>query len=114
MAEIFRGLKITAVEFRHTLWLKTLIFARICKSRVLDPQQMPRERCAEARRIDRKSLSRYQSTRENEKAHTLAGSSKSWPVGILPGGFEEGLAKAVMSVRSFSWKAHQTTLQRAS
>jgi CHC2 zinc finger len=39
-------------------------------------------RCAEARRIDREPYP-ADSTKDERKAHTLAGSQKSWPVGCL-------------------------------
>ena len=49
---------------------------------------MHRAASAEARRIDRKPYPAIGSLGER-KSHTLPGSSKSWPVGILPTGFEE-------------------------
>jgi hypothetical protein len=45
-------------------------------------------RCAEARRIDRKPYPAIGDLGER-KSHCLPGSSKEWPVGILPPGFEE-------------------------
>ena len=45
-------------------------------------------RCVEARRIDGKLFPAV-GTLAERKSHSLKGSSKSWPVGLLPGGFEE-------------------------
>jgi hypothetical protein len=81
-----RGLSITAVEFA-ALWLKTLSFARVCNQRCWVLSDASRH-CAEARRIDGESFPALGSLTER-KGHALAGSCKSWPVGILPPGFEE-------------------------
>jgi hypothetical protein len=81
-----RGLDITAIEFAYH-WLKTLRFAKVCEeaSWILTDAS---NRSAEARRIDRKPYPAI-GTLGERKSHTLRGSSKSWPVGILPAGFEE-------------------------
>jgi CHC2 zinc finger/Toprim-like len=82
-----RGLHITAVEFSF-LWLKTLVFVRWCNAECWVLRDRSR-RCMEARRIDREKFSASANCNER-KAHVFAGySDKSWPVGILPLGFEE-------------------------
>ena len=81
-----RGLQITAVKFAFH-WLKTVVFTRVCDEDCWLLTDASR-RCAEARRIDRKPFPAI-GTLAERKSHTLAGSSKSWPVGILPGGFEK-------------------------
>jgi hypothetical protein len=81
-----RGLNITAVEFAYH-WLKTLLFAKVYE----EPSWILTDafkRCAEARRIDRKTYPAI-GTLGERKSHTLAGSAKSWPVGIPPPGFEK-------------------------
>ena len=81
-----RGLNISAVEFAYH-WLKTIVFARVCEhpSWILTDAS---NRSAEARRIGGKPFPAI-GTLGERKSHTLRGSSKSWPVGILPAGFEE-------------------------
>jgi hypothetical protein len=82
-----RGLRITAIEFSF-IWLKTLTFMWWCNHEcwVLGDRS---RRCVEARRIDREMFPATK-TLEERKAHTFSGySDKSWPVGILPSGFEE-------------------------
>jgi hypothetical protein len=81
-----RGLSITAVEFA-SLWLKTVVFAQVYgqPSWILTDASGC---CSEARRIDRKPFYATETLAER-KSHSLAGSNKSWPVGILPGGFEK-------------------------
>ena len=81
-----RGLNITAVEFAYH-WLKTVVFAKVCEepSWILTDSS---NRSAEARRIDRKPFPAI-GTLGERKSHSLRGSSKSWPVGILPAGFEK-------------------------
>jgi hypothetical protein len=81
-----RGLGITAVKFAY-YWLKTIVFARVCEqpSWILTDAS---GRCAEARRIDRKPFPPI-GTLSERKSHTLARSNKSWPVGLLPPGFEK-------------------------
>ena len=82
-----RGLHITAVEFSF-LWLKTLSFRRFCNAECWALGDRSR-RCVEARRIDREKFPASTNVPER-KAHTFSGySDKSWPVGILPSGFEE-------------------------
>ena len=82
-----RGLHITAVEFAF-LWLKTLGFVRWCNTECWALRDRSR-RCIEARRIDRGDFPASANCNER-KAHVFAGySDKSWPVGILPLGFEE-------------------------
>ena len=85
-----RGLKITSVEFA-ALWLKTLVFGCVCGHEcwILTDSS---NRCAEARRIDGKLFPAV-GTLAERKSHSLKGSSKSWPVGLLPGGFEESWLK---------------------
>jgi hypothetical protein len=81
-----RGLKITSVEFA-ALWLKTLVFGCVCGHEcwiLIDSSN----RCVEARRIDGKLFPAV-GTLAERKSHSLKGSSKPWPVGLLPGGFEE-------------------------
>jgi hypothetical protein len=75
-----RGLHITAVEFSYH-WLKTIVFARVCEepSWILTDNS---NRSAEARRIDRKPYLAIGDLGER-KSHSLRGSSKSWPVGLL-------------------------------
>ena len=103
-----RGLRITAVEFA-ALWLKTVVFARVCDHDcwiLTDASQQ----CAEARRIDAKPFPAI-GTLAERKSHSLRGSSKSWPVGILPLGFEEPwLHKHVHKI--LSSKAGQTISPR--
>jgi hypothetical protein len=74
------------VEFA-ALWLKTLVFGPICEQEcwILTDNS---NRSAEARRIDGKPFPAIANLGER-KSHSLRGSSKSWPVGLLPGGFEE-------------------------
>jgi hypothetical protein len=81
-----RGLGIVAVEFAAA-WLKTLVFGRVCGQEcwILTDAS---NRSAEARRIDGKPFPAIGIFAER-KSHSLKGSSKSWPVGLLPGGFEE-------------------------
>ena len=81
-----RGLKITAVEFA-AVWLKTVVFGRVCEQEcwILTDNS---NRSAEARRIDGKPFPAIRNLAER-KSHSLRGSTKSWPVGLLPGGFEE-------------------------
>ena len=81
-----RGLHITAVEFSF-LWLKTLSFRHFCNVEcwVLGDRS---SRCVEARRIDREKFPASANVPER-KSHTFSGSDKSWPVGILPPGFED-------------------------
>jgi hypothetical protein len=81
-----RGLNTTAVEFAYH-WLKTLVFAAVCETPSWILTDASR-RSAEARRIDRKPYPAT-ATLSDRKSHSLRGSSKSWPVGILPPGFEE-------------------------
>ena len=81
-----RGLRITSVEFA-ALWLKTLIFGRVCDQEcwILSDGS---GNCSEARRFDAKPFPAI-GTLGERKSHTVAGSRKSWPVGVLPPGFEE-------------------------
>jgi hypothetical protein len=82
-----RGLHITAVEFGF-LWLKTLRFCHFCNVEcwMLGDRS---NRCVEARRIDKGKFPSSINLQER-KAHTFSGfSDKSWPVGVLPPGFEE-------------------------
>ena len=81
-----RGLQVTAVEFA-SLWMKTVVFARICDQEcwILTDTS---KRSAEARRIDRNPFPPLGALGER-KSHSLRGSSKSWPVGLLPAGFDE-------------------------
>jgi Toprim domain-containing protein len=81
-----RRLAITAVEFAF-LWLGTLSFRCVCNQRcwVLTDRAL---RCAEARRIDGEIFPAIGKL-EERKSHSLRHSDKSWPVGILPPGFEE-------------------------
>ena len=81
-----RCLNTTAVEFAYH-WLKTLVFAAVCETPSWILTDASR-RSAEARRIDRKPYPAT-ATLSERKSHSLRGSSKSWPVGILPPGFEE-------------------------
>ena len=81
-----RCLNATAVEFAYH-WLKTLVFATVCEAPSWILTDASR-RSAEARRIDRKPYPAIGDLSER-KSHSLRGSSKSWPVGILPPGFEE-------------------------
>ena len=81
-----RGLRITAVEFA-TIWLKTVTFGQVCDQDCWILSDASRK-CAEARRIDRNPFPAIGILVER-KSHSLRGSNKSWPVGILPGGFEE-------------------------
>ena len=80
------GLRVTAIEFA-ALWLKTLVFGWVCDQECWILTDASR-RCAEARRIDR-SLFPPTRTLGERKSHSLRGSSKSWPIGILPAEFEE-------------------------
>ena len=103
-----RGLSITAVEFA-ALWLKTVVFAQVCDHDcwiLTDASQQ----CAEARRIDAKPFPAI-GTLAERKSHSLRGSSKSWPVGILPLGFEEPWLTST-AIRSSSSKAGRTISQR--
>jgi hypothetical protein len=81
-----RGLRITAVEFA-AIWLKTVVFARACEQECWILTDASRK-CAEARRVNAKPFPAV-GTLAERKSHSLAGSRKSWPVGILPGGIEE-------------------------
>jgi hypothetical protein len=81
-----RGLRITSVEFA-AIWLETLTFGRVCDQDCWILSDRSRT-CAEARRIDRRPFPAIGALAER-KSHSLAGSRKSWPVGILPPGFEE-------------------------
>jgi CHC2 zinc finger/Toprim-like len=81
-----RGLKITAVEFA-ALWLKTLVFGCVCEQECWTLTDASRK-CAAGRRIDGRPFPTI-GTLAERKSHSLAGSRKSWPVGILPPGFEE-------------------------
>ena len=81
-----RALRITSVEF-PALWLGTLTFGQVCDHDCWILSDATRK-CAEARRIDGKPFPAIGALSER-KAHTLAGSSKSWPVGLLPPAFEE-------------------------
>lgn len=85
-----RGLSITAVEFA-AVWLKTLIFGKVCDCDCWILTDGSR-RCAEARRIDRKPFSAI-GTLAERKSHSLRGSCKSWPVGMLPPAIEEPFLK---------------------
>ena len=86
-------------------WMKTLLFAKVCEhpSWILTDAS---QRCAEARRIDRKPYPAT-GTLGERKSHTLGGSSKIWPVGIFPL-FEEPWLKSI-AIRFFSSKAGRTT-----
>jgi hypothetical protein len=92
-----RGLRITAVEFGF-LWLKTVSFRRWCNAECWTLGDRSR-RCVEARRIDREKFPASANVAER-KSHTFHGySDKSWPVGIMPPGFEdEWLAKHVHKI----------------
>jgi hypothetical protein len=81
-----RCLKITAVEFA-ALWLKTLVFGWVCEEEcwILTDAS---KRSAEARRIDGKPFVAI-GTLGERKSHSLRGSTKSWPTGLLLGGFGE-------------------------
>jgi len=81
-----RGLRITSVEFA-ALWLGTLTFGQVCDypSWILSDAT---HKCAEARRIDGNPFPAI-GTLAERKAHTLAGSRKNWPLGLLPPAFEE-------------------------
>jgi len=81
-----RGLNIVAIEFA-ALWLKAVVFGPICDHEcwILTDAS---KRSAEARRIDGKPFPAI-GTLTERKSHSIRGSSKSWPVGLLPGGFEE-------------------------
>ena len=81
-----RRLGIAAVEFA-ALWLKTVVFGQICGQMAWVLTDASRK-CAEARRIDAKSFHAFRDLDER-KSHALAGSCKSWPLGILPPGFDE-------------------------
>ena len=81
-----RGLGIVAVEFA-ALWLKTLVFGCVCEQECWILTDASRK-CAEGRRIDGRPFPTI-GTLAERKSHSLAGSRKSWPVGILPAGFEE-------------------------
>jgi hypothetical protein len=81
-----RGLHITAVEFGF-LWLKTIAFCYFYDVECWMLGDRSR-RCVEARRIDREKFPASSNCPER-KAHTFSDSDKSWPVGILPSGFEE-------------------------
>jgi hypothetical protein len=85
-----RRLSIVAVEF-SALWLKTATFAWICNEKCWILTDASRK-CAEARRIDAKPFPAIGDLAER-KSHSLRGSSKSWPVGLLPAGFEESWLK---------------------
>jgi hypothetical protein len=85
-----RGLRITSVEFA-ALWLKTLVFGQVHDQNcwiITDASC----RCAEARRIDAKPFPAIGGLAER-KSHSLRGSAKSWPVGILPPAFDESWLK---------------------
>ena len=71
--------------------MKTLVFARVCEEDcwILTDAS---NRCAEARGIDGKPFPAI-ATLSKRKGHSLRGSSKSWPVGLLPPGFEESWLK---------------------
>jgi hypothetical protein len=81
-----RRLGIAAVEFA-ALWLKTVVFGRICGQMAWVLTDASRN-CAEARRIDAKPFPAFRDLDER-KSHALAGSCKSWPLGILPPAFDE-------------------------
>ena len=81
-----RGLGIAAVEFA-ALWLKTVVFARVCEQNAWILTDASRK-CAEARRLDAKPFPAI-GTLAERKSHSLAGSRKCWPVGILPPAFDE-------------------------
>jgi hypothetical protein len=59
------GLRVTAIEFA-ALWLRTLLFELVCdqERRILTDAS---RRCAEARRIEPETLSRYWDTRTAQK-----------------------------------------------
>jgi hypothetical protein len=81
-----RRLGIAAVEFA-ALWLKTVVFGQICGHMAWVLTDASRK-CAEARRIDAKPFHAFRDLDER-KSHALAGSCKSWPLGILPPAFDE-------------------------
>jgi hypothetical protein len=85
-----RGLRIAAVNFA-AIWMKTLVFAHVCEEDcwILTDAS---NRCAEARRIDGKPFPAI-ATLGERKSHSLRGSSKQWPVGLLPPAFEESWLK---------------------
>ena len=76
-----RGLSHEAVEFA-ALWLGTLGFADVCghRSWVLTDAS---NRNAEARRFDGKLYPAFGDLGER-KSHTLRGSCKAWPLGMVP------------------------------
>ena len=80
-----RRLAIAAVEFA-ALWLKTIVFARVCEQKAWILTDAS-GKCAEARRIDAKPFPAIGSLAER-KSHSLAGSRKCWPVGLLPPAFD--------------------------
>jgi hypothetical protein len=80
-----RGLSIAGIDF--AFYLETLTFGKVCGHDcwiLSDASQ----KCAEARRIDRKLFPALGDL-EERKPHTLHGSGKRWPIGLLPGVFEE-------------------------
>jgi CHC2 zinc finger len=76
-----RGLRITSVNYA-AIWLETLKFGRVYDQDCWTISDGSRK-CAEARRIDRKPFPAI-GTLGERKSHTLAGSRKSWPVGLCP------------------------------
>jgi hypothetical protein len=68
-----RGLCIAAVEFA-ALWLKTVVFARVCEQKAWILTDASRK-CAEARRIDARPF-RAIGTLAERKSHSVAGSCK--------------------------------------
>jgi hypothetical protein len=83
-----RELHITSVEFAF-LWLKTLRFCRVCNNQMCWLLSDASRRCAEARRIDGEMFPALGASLGERKSHSITGSDKSWPVGIIPPGFEE-------------------------
>ena len=80
-----RGLGLPAVEF-PALILKTVVFAWVCNEKCWILTDDSRK-SAEARRINGKPFSAI-GTLAERKSHSLRGSTKSWPVGIKPEGFQ--------------------------
>jgi hypothetical protein len=80
-----RGLSLLAVEFPAVI-LKTVVFARVCEEKcwILTDAS---GKSAEARRINGKPFPAI-GTLAERKSHSLRGSTKSWPVGITPEGFQ--------------------------
>jgi CHC2 zinc finger len=76
-----RGLRATSVNYA-AIWLETLKFGRVKEQDCWIISDGLRK-CAEARRIDGKPFPAI-GTLGERKSHTLAGSRKSWPVGLRP------------------------------